>query len=70
MVLSRDRNHPSVIFWSIGNEIPERTTTEGVATAKQLTERIRQLDSTRPITAAVFPLTSTPWRRLANFQSG
>ncbi len=52
MVL-RDRNHPSVILWSIGNEIPERAAPEGVAIAKQLTERIHQLDTTRPITAAV-----------------
>ncbi|MGO9337842.1 MAG: glycoside hydrolase family 2 TIM barrel-domain containing protein [Terracidiphilus sp.] len=52
MVL-RDRNHSSVILWSIGNEIPERADPEGVAIAKQLTDRIRQLDSTRPITAAV-----------------
>ena len=56
MVL-RDRNHPSVVFWSIGNEIPERADPGGVAIARQLTDRIRQLDSTRPITAAVNRLT-------------
>jgi beta-galactosidase len=52
MVL-RDRNHPSVVLWSIGNEVPERADPEGVVIAKQLIDRIRQLDSTRPITAAV-----------------
>ncbi len=52
MVL-RDRNHPSIIFWSIGNEVPERADPAGVAIAKQLIERVRQLDSTRPITMAV-----------------
>jgi beta-galactosidase len=52
MVL-RDRNHPSVILWSIGNEIPERADAQGVAIAQKLTERIHQLDSTRPVTAAV-----------------
>jgi beta-galactosidase len=52
-MILRDRNHPSIIFWSIGNEIPERADAEGVAIARQLTERVRQLDSTRPITAAV-----------------
>ena len=56
MVL-RDRNHPSVVLWSIGNEIPERADPGGVAIAKQLTDRIRQLDSTRPITAAINRLT-------------
>jgi beta-galactosidase len=52
MVL-RDRNHPSVIMWSIGNEIPERTQPRGVELAKQLAEYIKTLDPTRPITAAI-----------------
>ena len=52
MVL-RDRNHPSVIVWSIGNEIPERAQPRGVEIAKQLTGHIRTLDRTRPITAAI-----------------
>jgi beta-galactosidase len=52
MVL-RDRNHPSIIMWSIGNEIPERATAEGVATAKMLADYIKSLDTTRAITSAV-----------------
>ncbi len=52
MVL-RDRNHPSVIMWSIGNEIPERAQPRGVEIAKQLTGHIKALDLTRPITAAI-----------------
>ena len=52
MVL-RDRNHPSVIMWSIGNEIPERAQPRGVELAKQLTEYIKTLDPTRPVTAAI-----------------
>jgi beta-galactosidase len=52
MVL-RDRNHPSVILWSIGNEIPERAQPRGVEIAKQLTGHIKTLDATRPITAAI-----------------
>ncbi len=52
MVL-RDRNHPSVIIWSIGNEIPERVEPEGVQLAKELSSRVRELDATRPITAAI-----------------
>ncbi len=47
------RNHPSVLFWSIGNEIPEQGQDLGVATAKKLAERVRQLDPTRPVTQAV-----------------
>jgi beta-galactosidase len=52
MVL-RDRNHPSIIMWSIGNEIPERGEPEGAETSKMLVEYVKQLDSTRPVTAAV-----------------
>ncbi len=54
MVL-RDRNHPSVILWSVGNEIPERADPAGLAIEKQLIDRIRQLDQTRPITEAIPP---------------
>lgn len=52
MVL-RDRNHPSVIFWSIGNEINERVDAPGLAIAKQLIAEIKSLDDTRPITEAI-----------------
>lgn len=52
-MVCRDRNHPSVIMWSIGNEIPERGNAEGVATAKLLSEYIKSLDQTRAITSAV-----------------
>ena len=52
MVL-RDRNHPSVIMWSIGNEIIERTKPEAVETAKMLANAIRSIDATRPVTSAM-----------------
>ena len=52
MVL-RDRNHPGIIMWSIGNEIPEKNTPEGVEEAGQLASYVRALDATRPVTAAV-----------------
>ncbi len=44
----RDRNHPSVIMWSIGNEIGGAT----VATATKLRDWIKALDTTRPVTWA------------------
>ena len=50
----RDRNHPSIIMWGIGNEIPEAWTPDGAPLAKQIAERVRLLDSTRPLTQA-FP---------------
>jgi beta-galactosidase len=51
MVL-RDRNHPSVVMWSIGNEIPEQGTTQGTITAQMLATYVRSLDPTRPVTLA------------------
>ncbi len=51
-MVRRDRNHPSVIMWSIGNEIRERSEPLGVETAKRLAARVRELDPTRPVTSA------------------
>jgi beta-galactosidase len=53
-MVMRDRNHPSIIMWGIGNEIPEVWTPDGAPLAKQIAERVRSLDSTRPLTQA-FP---------------
>ena len=50
MVL-RDRNHPCVVMWSIGNEIVEQTVPEGRKTAKFLADIARAADPTRPVTA-------------------
>jgi beta-galactosidase len=52
-MVMRDRNHPSVIMWSIGNEIPGRHRTDVVETARMLGEFVRKIDPTRPVTSAV-----------------
>ena len=52
MVL-RDRNHPSVVMWSIGNEIIERTSPEAVITARNLAKAVKEIDTTRPVTSAM-----------------
>ena len=52
MVL-RDRNHPSIFCWSIGNEVIERKKLEVVTTARKLAEHIRRFDATRPVTSAL-----------------
>lgn len=52
MVL-RDRNHPSVIIWSIGNEISERADSSGLEITRNLSDIIRNLDDTRPVNAAL-----------------
>ena len=52
--LRRDRNHPSVIMWSIGNEVGEQFTGEsGAAVAKELCDIVHEEDPTRPTTTAM-----------------
>ncbi|QBN20318.1 beta-galactosidase GalB [Flavobacterium nackdongense] len=50
-MIKRDRNHPSVVMWSIGNEIREQGMPEGAAMAKFLTKISHDLDPTRPVSA-------------------
>ena len=52
MVL-RDRNHPSIISWSIGNEVIERKDIRVVYTARQMKKAIHEYDTTRPVTEAL-----------------
>ncbi|MDM8159983.1 glycoside hydrolase family 2 TIM barrel-domain containing protein [Labilibaculum sp. K2S] len=52
MVL-RDRNHPSIFMWSIGNEIPERGDHSAIETSKMLLNAIKKMDNIRPITSAI-----------------
>ncbi|HEX4349689.1 MAG TPA: glycoside hydrolase family 2 TIM barrel-domain containing protein, partial [Verrucomicrobiae bacterium] len=48
----RDRNHPCVILWSIGNEISEQAHSNTFYIAEDLAKNVRREDTTRPITAA------------------
>jgi beta-galactosidase len=65
----RDRNHPSVFIWSIGNEIPEQWVNDSSAfrIARELRGIIRALDTTRPITAA---LNDQNWKTNGIYNSG
>jgi beta-galactosidase len=47
------RNHPSVVMYSIGNEIPGRNSPEGVELQWRLANEVHRLDPTRPVTAAI-----------------
>jgi beta-galactosidase len=52
-MIKRDRNHPSVIIWSIGNEIREQFDTTGTVLTKEMVATIKALDPTRPVTSAL-----------------
>ena len=52
-MVKRDRNHPSIICWSIGNEVIERKDIRVVTTAKKLKQAILEMDNTRPVTEAL-----------------
>ena len=48
--IRRDRNHPSVIMWSVGNEVPESMKNGENETIRRLVEICRRVDPTRPVT--------------------
>lgn len=51
--VKKDFNHPSVIMYSIGNEVGEPAEEKGVALAKELINRLHQADNSRPVTAGI-----------------
>ena len=52
-LIRRDRNHPSVIMWSIGNEIREQFDSSGIQITRELVDIVKSLDTTRPVTCAL-----------------
>ncbi len=52
-MVHRDRNHPSVIMWSIGNEVPDQDEPGGGKIAKRLQDIVHREDPTRPVTAGM-----------------
>jgi beta-galactosidase len=52
--IRRDKNHPSIIAWSFGNEVGEQYTGDtGAAVARKLADIVHDEDSTRPVTASM-----------------
>lgn len=52
-MVKRDRNHPSVIIWSVGNEIPERGMESGYKIRRELVETVKSIDPTRPVSEGI-----------------
>lgn len=52
-MILRDRNHPSVVLWSIGNEVNERAEPQGIEIGKELRAYAHKLDPSRKVTAAI-----------------
>jgi beta-galactosidase len=52
-LVRRDRNHPSIVLWSIANEEKEQGSELGARQGRAMVNLLRQLDDTRPVTAAM-----------------
>ena len=53
VMVRRDRNHPSVIMYSIGNEVSEPVREEGVEAARKMVDHLHAADPTRPVTCGI-----------------
>ncbi|MCD0490347.1 DUF4982 domain-containing protein [Pedobacter sp. MC2016-14] len=52
-MVRRDRNHPSIILWSVFNEEPMQGTEQGYEMVRRMNHEVKKLDLTRPVTAAM-----------------
>ena len=66
-MVRKDRNHPSVVLYSIGNEIPDTGNPTGADLGRRLAERVRALDHTRYVTNGVNPIIRLAFRPLSRW---
>lgn len=62
--LSRDRNHPSIVLWSVGNEVSEVDKPSGVEILKKMVAFVHNYEPSRPVTCALLPgrqKSGEPW---------
>ena len=52
-LVARDYNHPSVVMWSIGNEVSEPRCPEGLAAIEEMVSHLHEADPTRPVTCGI-----------------
>ena len=52
-MVTRDRNHPSIFAWSIGNQLRENSDSIGIALAYEMATLVKTVDNTRPVTANI-----------------
>lgn len=52
-MIKKDINHPSVVLYSIGNEVPETAQEKGIDYTRKMTTLIHKLDHTRPVTCGI-----------------
>jgi beta-galactosidase len=59
-MVRRDRNHPSIILWSVFNEEPSQGSEMGYEMVRRMNAAVKELDTTRPVTAAQSGATLNP----------